>query len=118
MAIEGHLAPALAVARLGDHLRHVHVKNIAWARSEGSWRWRHAALAEGMLDWRSIVKALAAARYRGMLSIDHLGGEVTSAKLESETALLSTLLADGFGPDGESTLGPSSEGGPKSTVSA
>src|SRR5689334_10817885 len=30
MAIEGYLAPALAIARLGPYLRHVHVKNIAW----------------------------------------------------------------------------------------
>jgi sugar phosphate isomerase/epimerase len=118
MAIEGHLAPGVAVARLGEHLRHVHVKNIAWTRSEGSWRWRHATLAEGMLDWRSIVRALAAAQYRGMFSIDHLGGEVTDAKLESETALLSTLVANGFGPDGVRTAGPHAEGGPRSTVNA
>ena len=28
-AIEGYLSPALTIARLGRHLRHVHVKNIA-----------------------------------------------------------------------------------------
>ena len=54
MVIEGYLAPALAVARLGPYLRHVHVKNIAWAQRGNVWRWRHAILTRGILDWRAI----------------------------------------------------------------
>ena len=118
MVIEGHLDPPLAVARLGPHLRHVHVKNIVWLRTEGTWRWQHATLATGMLDWRSIVRALAAARYEGRFSIDHLGGEVTTAKLESETAQLRELVADGFGVESHRSPTSSSEGGPRSTVNA
>ncbi len=93
MAIEGHLRPALAIATLGAHLGHVHVKNIAWARRNGTWRWRHAGLADGVLDWSEIVGALAAARYRGRISIDHLGGRPTPALLRRETAQLRGLLA-------------------------
>ena len=95
MAIEGHLAPRLAVARLGRYLRHVHVKNIAWSRRDGVWRWRHAALTGGLLDWREILAALEAARYRGAFSIDHLGGEATAALLRSESTHLRELLASG-----------------------
>jgi sugar phosphate isomerase/epimerase len=92
MVIEGHLAPAVAIARLGPYLRHVHVKNIAWARRAEVWRWRHASLAAGILDWRVIVHELAAARYPGRFSIDHLGGEVSARKLASESAFLDALV--------------------------
>ena len=96
MAIEGYLAPALAIARLGPYLRHVHVKNIAWRRSGDVWRWRHAPLARGVLDWRSIVHGLAAASYRGLFSIDHLGGQASAPKLHSESAFLRRLVADEY----------------------
>jgi sugar phosphate isomerase/epimerase len=95
MAIEGHLAPRLAVARLGRYLRHVHVKNIAWSRRAGVWRWRHATLAGGLLDWREILAALEAARYRGAFSIDHLGGEATPTLLRNECGHLRELLSPG-----------------------
>jgi sugar phosphate isomerase/epimerase len=96
MAIEGHLAPEMAVARLGPYLRHVHVKNIAWHRARNAWRWRHASLADGVLDWRSIVHWLAAGRYRGLFSIDHLGSEVSATRLRTETAFLSALMSEEF----------------------
>lgn len=93
MVIEGQLAPAVAVARLGPYLRHVHVKNIAWSRQGEVWRWRHASLATGILDWRSIIHALTAARYPGLFSIDHLGGEASARKLRAESAFLRRLVA-------------------------
>jgi sugar phosphate isomerase/epimerase len=93
MAIEGCLAPRLAIARLGAHLHHVHVKNVAWSRRAGVWRWRHAELAKGMLDWREILAALAAARYDGRFSIDHLGGVPTPALLRAESGHLRELVA-------------------------
>jgi sugar phosphate isomerase/epimerase len=84
MAIEGHVAPRLAIARLGPHLRHVHVKNVSWSRRNGSWEWRHAAMTSGMIDWREVVGVLAAARYKGGFSIDHLAGKPSSRLLRSE----------------------------------
>jgi sugar phosphate isomerase/epimerase len=93
MAIEGHLAPRLALARLGRHVRHLHVKNIAWTRRDGVWQWRHAPLAEGLLDWREILVALEAARYQGAFSIDHLGGKATLALLRAESGRLRELLS-------------------------
>jgi sugar phosphate isomerase/epimerase len=90
--IEGHLDPRLAIADLGDYLHHVHVKNIAWRRSGGVWSWDYASLATGMLDWTSLLAALAAAGYGGRLSIDHLPGAANVATLRRETDALRSLL--------------------------
>ena len=90
--IEGHLDPRLAIADLGAYLHHVHVKNIAWRRSGGVWSWSYVSLATGMLDWVALLRALAAAGYRGRLSIDHLPGAATAATLRREAAALRSLL--------------------------
>jgi sugar phosphate isomerase/epimerase len=90
--IEGGIDPALAIADLGDYLHHVHVKNIAWRRSEGVWNWSYASLATGMLDWAALIAALATAGYRGRFSIDHLPGAATPATLRRETDALRGLL--------------------------
>jgi sugar phosphate isomerase/epimerase len=102
MAIEGHLEPALTVARLGAHLRHVHVKNIAWHRRPDGWRWRHAPLASGVLDWAVIVPALAAAGYDGVFSIDHLAGKVSAPSLGSEYEFLRGIVSAAFSAAGRS----------------
>lgn len=96
MAIEGHLAPRLAIARLGGHLRHVHVKNISWSRSNGHWEWKHAAMSAGMLDWHEIVGGLAAARYRGGFSIDHLAGRPSRKALHTEIDQLRALVGEAW----------------------
>jgi sugar phosphate isomerase/epimerase len=93
MVIEGHVDPRLAIEELGPYLRHVHVKNVAWRRERGAWRWRHAPLAEGMLDWAAIVGELARARYGGRLSLDHLGGRASVAVLRREVDVLRALLS-------------------------
>jgi sugar phosphate isomerase/epimerase len=93
MVIEGHLDPRLAIEELGPYLRHVHVKNVSWLRERGAWRWRHAPLAEGMLDWAAIVGELARTRYAGRLSLDHLGGRASVAVLLREVNVLRALLS-------------------------
>jgi sugar phosphate isomerase/epimerase len=93
MAIEGHVAPTLAVDELGSYLHHVHVKNIAWRRLGGTWTWRHAALDAGFLDWGDVLSALRRAGYAGRLSLDHLGGRPSLALLRREVELLRTLLS-------------------------
>jgi sugar phosphate isomerase/epimerase len=88
MVIEGHVDPRLAVEELGPYLRHVHVKNVAWRRERGAWRWRHAPLDAGLLDWDAILAALRRAGYEGRLSIDHLGGRPSLATLRRELSML------------------------------
>ena len=96
--IEGYLSPALAVARLGRHLRHVHVKNIAWARRPGGWQWRYGTLSGGLLDWRAILASLAEAEYAGGFSIDHLSGKPTRPALRAQTEELRALIAQAARP--------------------
>jgi sugar phosphate isomerase/epimerase len=93
MAIEGHVDPTLAVEELGPYLHHVHVKNIAWSRRAGTWRWKHTGLDDGFLDWRDVLSALRRAGYTGKLSLDHLGGRPSLALLRREVAFLRSLLS-------------------------
>jgi sugar phosphate isomerase/epimerase len=95
--IEGYVSPALALARLGRHLRHVHVKNIAWSRRGGAWRWGYATIDGGIVDWPATLRALAASRYRGRVSIDHLRGRPTLGLLRGESERLRELLAQTAG---------------------
>jgi sugar phosphate isomerase/epimerase len=88
MVIEGHVDPRLAIAELGPYLCHVHVKNVAWRRENGTWRWRHAALDAGLLDWGAILAALRQANYTGRLCLDHLGGVPSLATLRRELTVL------------------------------
>jgi sugar phosphate isomerase/epimerase len=93
MVIEGHVSPPLAIAVLGRYLGHVHVKNISWSRSAGRWRWKYAHLSAGLLNWAEIFGLLAASRYDGRYSIDHLGARATMDLLTRETAMMRNLLA-------------------------
>jgi sugar phosphate isomerase/epimerase len=92
MLIEGYVGAPLALAELGRHVRHVHVKNIAWSRRDGTWSWRRAPLDGGMVDWGSTLRALARSGYRGRVAIDHLPGRATLALLRREAGRLRELL--------------------------
>jgi sugar phosphate isomerase/epimerase len=110
MAIEGQLAPALTIARLGRYLRHVHVKNISWHRDGEGWRWRHASLTGGLLHWPSIVEELSNAGYTGLFSIDHLAGRVSVDALSSESDFLRNLVTEAFGAAAPTPLQVAGEG--------
>jgi sugar phosphate isomerase/epimerase len=93
MVIEGELGPGLAVALLGRHLAHVHVKNIRWTRAGEAWHWRYAPLDGGRVHWPEVIARLQRARYAGWYSLDHLPGRPTAAALGLQTARLTELLA-------------------------
>lgn len=92
MVMEGHLAPQLALDRLGPYLQHVHVKNQAWFRKAGVWHMSYAPLEHGILDWREILTALAMSSYTGALAIDHLSGAPTLCNLAAESNVLRRLV--------------------------
>jgi sugar phosphate isomerase/epimerase len=52
-------------------------------------------MTSGMIDWREVVGALAAARYDGSFSIDHLAGKPTAGLLRAERDQLLVLGAAG-----------------------
>ena len=98
MVIEGDLGPGIAVAVLGRHLAHVHVKNIRWTRAGHTWHWRYAPLEGGRVHWPDVIERLRRARYAGWYSLDHLPGRATANALRHESARLAELLAgDGGG---------------------
>jgi sugar phosphate isomerase/epimerase len=116
--IEGYLRPALAVARMGPHLHHLHVKNIAWRKVSGRWAWRYASLTSGMVVWPDVFAALAAARYGGGFSIDHLSGSPRRGRLRSETEDLRALLSEAFVKAVVATIDSTQKGAIPSRTSA
>jgi sugar phosphate isomerase/epimerase len=116
--IEGYLHPALAVAQMGAHLHHLHVKNIAWSKASGRWAWRHASLTGGMVVWPELLAALAAAGYRGGFSIDHLSGRPTRGRLRSEIEGLRALLSEALVRLEVHTSDATEEGATRSPASA
>jgi sugar phosphate isomerase/epimerase len=75
MIVEGREDWALGLDLLGDYLGHVHVKNTAWYR-DGGWEWRWEELEEGIVDWKEMIRNLAARGYAGYLSNENLSGVV------------------------------------------
>jgi sugar phosphate isomerase/epimerase len=90
--IEGFLPPALAIAELGPYLRQVHIKNISWHRTGGTWTWRYATLAGGLIDWPAMIEALVAAGYDGRFCIDHMAVPATAPALRREANRVRALL--------------------------
>ena len=116
--IEGYVRPALALAVMGPHLHHVHVKNIAWRKVSDGWTWRHASLTAGVLVWPDILAALTRAGYQGGYSIDHLGGKPTRGRLRSETDGLRALLGGASGTAGPAMHDSTDKGAEPSLASA
>lgn len=59
------IALRIAVPRL----KMVALKDFYWRKSGGSWHPQWCPMGEGMVNWREVFAALAAARYAGPLSL-------------------------------------------------
>ncbi|MEV6846855.1 sugar phosphate isomerase/epimerase family protein [Actinoplanes sp. NPDC051411] len=74
MVIEGHEDFQAGLEMLGDHLAHVHVKNVAWladgTRPDGSVAWRAdwSPLRSGQADLSAYFRALSAVDYDGWVT--------------------------------------------------
>jgi len=100
MVVEGNLEPTFALRILGPYLRHVHVKNEAFVqKGDGTWAPKIVPLREGLVDWRSVVRALAERGYEGSLVIDHLSASATRQQVSREHDTLRRLL-DEVCPEG------------------
>jgi sugar phosphate isomerase/epimerase len=88
MAREGWLDPYVATGLLGPLLRHVHVKNLRPGRvADGPWTWSHTTLADGIVDWKRVFRALDRAGYQGWLVLDHLSTSGAASLTEDVAAL-------------------------------
>lgn len=97
---EGHLSPELAFAVLGELLQHVHVKNRALTRRGAGWISAPRRLADGVVDWVCVLRALVGRGYPGWLSIDHLSGPATPECLARDVADLRELVTHAAGEAG------------------
>ena len=53
---------------LGPYLSHIQFKNVGWLRIDGPWQWSWMNLAEGMIDWSSLLTELSRREFDGWLS--------------------------------------------------
>ena len=81
MVYEGHEQYRLGLEVLGPYLAHVHVKNARWRqigrRADGSVEWRaeFAPLADGVVDFSALFRALRQIGYDGWVSIEDFSAE-------------------------------------------
>ncbi|WP_336207081.1 sugar phosphate isomerase/epimerase family protein [Nonomuraea sp. LPB2021202275-12-8] len=70
--VEGSEDPRMALQILGEHLAHVHIKNVAFERPEGGGPWRHRwmPMDDGLLDVPAILRLLESTGYRGWVSVE------------------------------------------------
>lgn len=89
LVIEGYEDPYSAFRMLGDHLAHVHVKNVAWrptgAGPDGATRWTPdwAPLRHGQADIEGYLAALHRHGYDGWITVEDFS---TALPLEQRTA--------------------------------
>jgi len=76
LVVEGHEDFRSGLEMLGDHLAHVHVKNVAWredgVRPDGSVAWRAdwSPLRTGQADLSAYFRALSAVGYDGWVTVE------------------------------------------------
>jgi len=93
MLNEGNLAPAFALAVLGDLLHHVHVKNEAYVRTDGRWAPEIVRADEGLVDWRQVFEELRRVKYAGWVVIDHCSAEPSIDRMILEREVVERLWA-------------------------
>lgn len=86
LVIEGHEDFRAGLEMLGDHLAHVHVKNVAWrpyeTRPDGSVAWRAdwSPLRSGQADLPAYFRALTAVGYDGWVTAEDFSVDLPLAE--------------------------------------
>ncbi|MER5325820.1 sugar phosphate isomerase/epimerase family protein [Streptosporangium roseum] len=80
--VEGFEEPEMALQILGEHLAHVHIKNVAFERpgDGGPWRHRWTPMDDGILDVPRILGLLDGAGYRDWVSVEDFSADRSSAE--------------------------------------
>jgi len=100
MVTEGHERTRMGLEILGPYLAHAHAKNGAWVKNEnpepGEHPWspgHHAALDDGIVDWRQVLADLQAVGYDGYVSFEDFSSErSTEEKVKFNVEYLRSLL--------------------------
>jgi sugar phosphate isomerase/epimerase len=98
LVFEGHEDFQAGLEMLGDHLAHVHVKNVAWrsdgTRPDGSVAWRAdwSPLRSGQADLSAYFRALSTVGYDGWVTAEDFSTELPIAeRTRDNLAYLRTL---------------------------
>jgi sugar phosphate isomerase/epimerase len=102
MLVEGHLQPSYAVSLLGSLLGHVHAKNQQARWRDGRWCYEKTSFDRGQVNWSEVADALRPS-YTGLVSIDHLSGTATAARLKQDLETLRALVSANHGEQRPST---------------
>jgi sugar phosphate isomerase/epimerase len=100
LVIEGHEDFRAALEMLGDHLAHVHVKNVAWqtdgTRPDGSVAWRAdwSPLRSGQADLPAYFRALSAVGYDGWVTAEDFSVDLPLPQRTRENLLYLRFLSE------------------------
>ncbi len=93
-ALAGADAAAVALRMAMPRLKMVTARDCFWTKEAGAWTLTECPLGDGMVDWRTVFRALAAAHYAGpiLLRADYHPTE-TLAALRRDLAFLKKQMA-------------------------
>lgn len=79
------------IAELAPYIRHVHIKDVAGMPGRDGKEFIFPLIGEGLVDWQAMFKALDAARYRGVMSVEFESYRYYRTILRSDPARASEL---------------------------
>ncbi|MFZ5674480.1 MAG: sugar phosphate isomerase/epimerase family protein [Pseudomonadota bacterium] len=79
------------IAELAPYIRHVHIKDVAGMPGRDGKEFIFPLIGEGLVDWPAMFKALDAARYRGVMSVEFESYRYYRTILKSDPARASEL---------------------------
>ena len=79
------------IAELAPYIRHVHIKDVAGMPGRDGKEFIFPLIGEGLVDWQAMFKALDAARYRGVMSVEFESYRYYRTILKSDPARASEL---------------------------
>jgi sugar phosphate isomerase/epimerase len=104
MVFEGHEDYLAGLEMLGDHLAHVHVKNVAWqtdgTRPDGSVAWRAdwSPLRSGQVDLSAYFRALSTVGYDGWVTSEDFSVDLPLAERTRDNLTYLRSLRDSAEP--------------------
>lgn len=79
------------IAELAPYIRHVHIKDVAGMPGRDGKEFIFPLIGEGLVDWQAMFKALDAARFRGVMSVEFESYRYYRTILKSDPARASEL---------------------------
>lgn len=99
-AVEGFTRPEYSISVFGKYLAHVHVKNCKQTQTTGravsgrKYKMEFGSVAEGDLDWKSIIAALQKSGFNGFISLEALDKRPSEKKVEEDIVYLQKILSE------------------------